>query len=76
MTHNETSTGVMNDVETLTKIVRQINPDTLIAVDDKPGCSSNALSVGVTLARAKPQSDTLASTRHRSLMRAMLASVV
>lgn len=33
MTHNETSTGVMNDVETLTKVVRQINPDTLIAVD-------------------------------------------
>ena len=33
MTHNETSTGVMNDVETLTKVVRQVNPDTLIAVD-------------------------------------------
>ena len=33
MTHNETSTGVMNDVETLTKVVHQVNPDTLIAVD-------------------------------------------
>ena len=33
MTHNETSTGVMNDVETLAKVVRQVNPDTLIAVD-------------------------------------------
>ena len=33
MTHNETSTGVMNDVETLTKVVRQVNPETLIAVD-------------------------------------------
>jgi aspartate aminotransferase-like enzyme len=33
MTHNETSTGVMNDVQTLTALVRQISPDTLIAVD-------------------------------------------
>jgi len=33
MTHNETSTGVMNDVQTLTALVRQIAPDTLIAVD-------------------------------------------
>src|SRR5947209_15249586 len=33
MTHNETSTGVMNDVETLVALVRQLNPDTLIAVD-------------------------------------------
>ena len=33
MTHNETSTGVMNDVQTLTTLVRQIAPDTLIAVD-------------------------------------------
>ena len=33
MTHNETSTGVMNDVQTLTGLVRQIAPDTLIAVD-------------------------------------------
>ncbi len=33
MTHNETSTGVMNDVETLTAVVRRLNPDTLVAVD-------------------------------------------
>jgi len=33
MTHNETSTGVMNDVETLAALVRQLNPDALIAVD-------------------------------------------
>jgi aspartate aminotransferase-like enzyme len=33
MTHNETSTGVMNDVQTLTGLVRQFAPDTLIAVD-------------------------------------------
>src|SRR5712691_7993390 len=33
MTHNETSTGVMNDVETLAALVRQLAPDTLIAVD-------------------------------------------
>ena len=33
MTHNETSTGVMNDVHTLTALVRQISPETLIAVD-------------------------------------------
>lgn len=33
MTHNETSTGVMNDVQTLTGLVRQLAPDTLIAVD-------------------------------------------
>lgn len=33
MTHNETSTGVMNDVKTLASVIRQITPDTLIAVD-------------------------------------------
>lgn len=33
MTHNETSTGVMNDVERLAAVIRRINPDTLIAVD-------------------------------------------
>src|SRR5207248_7999017 len=33
MTHNETSTGVMNDVQTLTTLVRQLAPDTLIGVD-------------------------------------------
>lgn len=33
MTHNETSTGVMNDIETLARVVRGVNPDALIAVD-------------------------------------------
>ena len=33
MTHNETSTGVMNDVEKLTAVIRHLNPDALIAVD-------------------------------------------
>src|SRR2546421_9596522 len=33
VTHNETSTGVMNDVETLAALIRRLNPDALIAVD-------------------------------------------
>jgi aspartate aminotransferase-like enzyme len=33
MTHNETSTGVTNDVKTLAAIIRQHNPDALIVVD-------------------------------------------
>lgn len=33
MTHNETSTGVMNDVKTLAAVIRQSSPDTLIVVD-------------------------------------------
>ena len=33
MTHNETSTGVMNDVQTLAALVRRLAPDTLIVVD-------------------------------------------
>ena len=33
MTHNETSTGVMNDVETLAALVRRLSPDALILVD-------------------------------------------
>ncbi len=33
MTHNETSTGVMNDVKTLAAVIRHITPDTLIVVD-------------------------------------------
>jgi aspartate aminotransferase-like enzyme len=33
MTHNETSTGVMNDVKTLAAVIRQNTPDTLIVVD-------------------------------------------
>jgi aspartate aminotransferase-like enzyme len=33
MTHNETSTGVTNDVETLAAVIRGHNPDALILVD-------------------------------------------
>jgi aspartate aminotransferase-like enzyme len=33
ITHNETSTGVTNDIETLAALIRQHNPDALIAVD-------------------------------------------
>ncbi len=33
MTHNETSTGVMNDLETLAALIRRLNPDALIVVD-------------------------------------------
>ncbi len=33
VTHNETSTGVTNDIETLSKVIRQHNPDALIVVD-------------------------------------------
>src|SRR5438067_7030734 len=33
LTHNETSTGVTNDLETLAALFRRLNPDTLIVVD-------------------------------------------
>jgi aspartate aminotransferase-like enzyme len=33
MTHNETSTGVTNDIQTLASIIRQHSPEALIAVD-------------------------------------------
>jgi aspartate aminotransferase-like enzyme len=33
LTHNETSTGVTNDVEALARVVREESPDTLILVD-------------------------------------------
>jgi aspartate aminotransferase-like enzyme len=33
LTHNETSTGVTNDVETLAALIRRLNPDALIAID-------------------------------------------
>ncbi len=33
ITHNETSTGVTNDLETLAAVIRRLHPDTLIAVD-------------------------------------------
>src|SRR2546426_7366639 len=33
MTHNETSTGVMNDIQTLTRLVRRLNPEALVVID-------------------------------------------
>lgn len=33
LTHNETSTGVTNDLETLSQVIRAHNPDALIVVD-------------------------------------------
>jgi aspartate aminotransferase-like enzyme len=33
LTHNETSTGVTNDLETLSRVIRANNPDALIVVD-------------------------------------------
>lgn len=33
VTHNETSTGVTNDIETLSEVIRRDNPDALIVVD-------------------------------------------
>jgi aspartate aminotransferase-like enzyme len=33
LTHNETSTGVTNDIRTLTAIIRRINPEALVIVD-------------------------------------------
>jgi aspartate aminotransferase-like enzyme len=33
MTHNETSTGIMNDIQTLTALVRRLNPEALVVVD-------------------------------------------
>jgi aspartate aminotransferase-like enzyme len=33
LTHNETSTGVTNDIQTLAAVIRQHNPDALIVVD-------------------------------------------
>lgn len=33
LTHNETSTGVTNDIATLSRIVREESPDTLVLVD-------------------------------------------
>lgn len=33
VTHNETSTGVTNDIEALSRVIREHNPDALIVVD-------------------------------------------
>jgi aspartate aminotransferase-like enzyme len=37
LTHNETSTGVMNPIRELTAVVREVSPDTLILVDSVSG---------------------------------------
>ena len=40
ITHNETSTGVTNDVQTLAAVVRRLSPDALIVVDAVSSLSS------------------------------------
>jgi aspartate aminotransferase-like enzyme len=45
MTHNETSTGVTNDVQTLAAIVRRLNPDALVVVDAVSSLSSLPLEM-------------------------------
>ncbi|GCF09373.1 pyridoxal-phosphate-dependent aminotransferase family protein [Dictyobacter arantiisoli] len=45
ITHNETSTGVTNDVKTLAEIVRRANPDALIVVDAVSSLSSLPLEM-------------------------------
>ena len=37
MQHNETSTGVLNDVKTLAKVIREVQPEALIIVDAVSG---------------------------------------
>ncbi len=45
LTHNETSTGVTNDVQTLAALVRRLNPDALIVVDAVSSLSSIPLEM-------------------------------
>jgi aspartate aminotransferase-like enzyme len=45
MTHNETSTGVTNDIQTLASIVRRLNPEALIIVDAVSSLSSIPLEM-------------------------------
>lgn len=47
MTHNETSTGVTNDVETLAARIRRHNPEALIAVDAVSSLGSVPLEMDV-----------------------------
>ena len=47
MQQNETSTGVINDVETLAKLVRKIQPDALIMVDAVSGMMAAPLKTDV-----------------------------
>src|SRR5215813_5485311 len=45
MTHNETSTGVTNDIQALASIVRQLNPEALVVVDAVSSLSSLPLEM-------------------------------
>lgn len=45
MTHNETSTGVTNDIQTLASIVRRLNPEALVIVDAVSSLSSIPLEM-------------------------------
>lgn len=45
MTHNETSTGVTNDVQTLAALIRHIHPEALIVVDAVSSLSSIPLEM-------------------------------
>jgi len=45
MTHNETSTGVTNDIQTLAALVRRLSPDALIVVDAVSSLSSLPLEM-------------------------------
>jgi aspartate aminotransferase-like enzyme len=45
MTHNETSTGVTNDIQTLASIIRRLNPEALVIVDAVSSLSSIPLEM-------------------------------
>src|SRR5579883_884008 len=45
ITHNETSTGVTNDIQTLAALVRRLNPDALIVIDAVSSLSSIPLEM-------------------------------
>ncbi len=45
MTHNETSTGVTNDIQSLAALVRRLNPDALTVVDAVSSLSSIPLDM-------------------------------
>jgi aspartate aminotransferase-like enzyme len=45
MTHNETSTGVTNDIQTLASIIHQLNPEALVIVDAVSSLSSVPLEM-------------------------------
>jgi aspartate aminotransferase-like enzyme len=45
MTHNETSTGITNDIQTLASIIHRLNPETLVIVDAVSSLSSVPLEM-------------------------------